>query len=997
MRHLKRRTILKSAVAAALAGSFGGAGFVSEALAAANPRGSAASVPPVAFRPRIRWWWPGGAVDPVEIRREVDSLADAGFGGFEIADVRDGQTVATNPATQGWASPAWVAGVEAALDAAARRGMTVDLTLGPHWPTGIPGVMPDDDAASKELVHGAAVVPAGAVFRGPVPPPLLVKPSGEMPVTNENPPVTPRLIALQAMRVVSADGKAVVLDPGSLVELTAHVVDGKLEWQAPAGGEWRLLAFWMRGTAQIQNMFAMNRKASMLADPKPYVIDIYGKAAAKALTEYWERHLLPPRTRELLRQAGGAFFEDSLEMSAACNWTPDLLAEFAARRGYRLEPYLALLPSTRMTLNEAISGRHAPALYLLQGVDRERVRHDFDRTLAEMYDDYRVRAVGEWAHSLGMKFRVQVVGSNVNSGVSATLADIPEGDNGNDLHGWRHFAAGRDIGGKRVLSDEAGTFVGGSANVANWRDLLYMLQRDYSAGVNQAVIHGMSYADGPGAAWPGFSAFGHAIGNDWGLRDPTWTVAEDIAAYIARLQWVLQQGVARTDVAVVRQPLRSLKLLRAGYTWQYPAMELFERPDMVARDGVLLPEGPAYRALVLNRVEATDAAVAKRWLALAEAGLPVVVVGEAPARARGWKDAAHADTAVRESMAALLRHPRVRQVSTGREVSAALAALGVAPSLGFADRGIVWGVRRQAAAANWYFLLNGDEQATQQEVRLTGKGTPYAFDPWSGTYSVAPGWRRDGAQVVVPLDLARDEVAIYLVTESPPVCMAAVPPALSGALPAPRELTQWSLEVEDWQKGATASTTNRVRFAVPLDALKPWSAIDGLRPVSGVGRYRSVLKLPQWNSHLGAWLELGNVGGTARVTVNGTRLPPVSVFRQRVEVGALLRAGTNLIEVMVATNLNNRLKAEGVESHFGGPPGGGEGGGPPPESGGAPPGGPGGGPPGGNAAAAVPADERDGPSAGMGMQPGAAPPGLPRQVQDYGLLGPVRLVPFTQR
>ncbi|MFO1468439.1 MAG: hypothetical protein U1F35_18675 [Steroidobacteraceae bacterium] len=38
-------------------------------------------------------------------------IADAGFGGFEIADVRDSVTDPIDPRTQGWGSPAWMAAI----------------------------------------------------------------------------------------------------------------------------------------------------------------------------------------------------------------------------------------------------------------------------------------------------------------------------------------------------------------------------------------------------------------------------------------------------------------------------------------------------------------------------------------------------------------------------------------------------------------------------------------------------------------------------------------------------------------------------------------------------------------------------------------------------------------------------------------------------------------------------------------------------------------------
>ncbi|MEV4470777.1 hypothetical protein [Nonomuraea sp. NPDC049504] len=101
----------------------------------------------------VRWWWPDAHVTPSEIRREVDQLADAGFGGAEIAAVHHSisDKSVLDPAKHGWGTPAWNAAVEAALDQAARRGVTIDLTIGPSWPAAVPTITPESEAACKEL------------------------------------------------------------------------------------------------------------------------------------------------------------------------------------------------------------------------------------------------------------------------------------------------------------------------------------------------------------------------------------------------------------------------------------------------------------------------------------------------------------------------------------------------------------------------------------------------------------------------------------------------------------------------------------------------------------------------------------------------------------------------------------------------------------------------------------------------------------------------------
>ena len=107
--HLTRRTLLGASAAAA--------GFVAAASASpavAAPGGASAATqwlpkdlvrrfasPGTATAAGFRWWWPHGLVDPVEIAREVDQVADAGFGVLEVADVTHSLRPATSPSTSG--------------------------------------------------------------------------------------------------------------------------------------------------------------------------------------------------------------------------------------------------------------------------------------------------------------------------------------------------------------------------------------------------------------------------------------------------------------------------------------------------------------------------------------------------------------------------------------------------------------------------------------------------------------------------------------------------------------------------------------------------------------------------------------------------------------------------------------------------------------------------------------------------------------------------------
>jgi hypothetical protein len=216
--------------------------------------------PGAEVQPMFRWWWPGARVDRDEIVREVDQIADAGFGGAEIADVWD-SAVTIDPVRYGYGTEGWNRAVETALAAAKARGLQVDLTIGPHWPSVVPSEDPDDVIFAKEIAHGQAVLRGGATHDGPVP----------EPVVASKPYITRKeLVAVQAVRCSSSctSEAPVRLEESTLVDLTPSVDErGEVTWTAPQGGEWILMSYWERGTGQRSAMYGPNPENSPLTDP----------------------------------------------------------------------------------------------------------------------------------------------------------------------------------------------------------------------------------------------------------------------------------------------------------------------------------------------------------------------------------------------------------------------------------------------------------------------------------------------------------------------------------------------------------------------------------------------------------------------------------------------------------------------------------------------------------------------------------------------------------
>ncbi|MFC8197622.1 glycosyl hydrolase [Streptomyces sp. NPDC057298] len=958
---LPRRTLLAAAAMTAAVGAVDRAapGRASATVSGDTGASLRFAEPAPAVRPKFRWWWPDGLVRPDEIRREIDQIADAGFGGAEIAAVHHSvtDTAVLDTARHGWGTAAWVTGVEAALSQAARRGLTVDLTVGPSWPAAVPGITPDSEAAVKELAHGATTVASGATYTGPVPQPVHEAASG---VSGQ------RLLLVQAARVNTAHStrKETGLDQDSVRDLSAAVTDGVLDWTAPDDGTWVVIAYWVRGSGQTP-------EAGPHTDPPAYVVDHFSAAGTRAVTDFWEAHILTPAVRRLLKVSGGALFEDSIELETdGLQWTPGLPDAFNAHTGRSLLP---LLPAVILDNSNQV--------YAFEAAVTRQIRHDFWETVSTLFNRHHVTALRAWAHSLGLQLRSQPYGLQTDAIASAAILDIAEGESlgFKNLDDYRCLAGGRDMAGHTVLSCEAGAYAG-SAYSTTWQRFLRTMGGAYAAGVNQTVVHGFSYAELPGVDWPGYAAFtpykGTAgYGESWGPRHPTWKHVADVSGYLGRVHQVLQTGRPRADVAVFRQTGYTATGIGAswftatgvtlGWTHQFLSGPLLDLPAATVRGGRLAPDGPAYKALFVEGDFFHGSTVtlalrdARTLLRLTRAGLPVVLLGAwDTVTPPGVPDTGETDE-LRSLVRELLAQPLVRRVTEKTAVPDALAALGVRPDVRHATASTLLKAHRVADDVDYYYLCNGKHAETvkpavaaiDHEVtlyRTAAKGVPYLLDPWTGKAERIAQYTEDGGSVTVRVTLQPAETLVVAIgrpglfgdrrgtrphavtSEAGEVRCTntglAVRATATGTyrtvlsdgrtartsfkdVPEPMELASWRLRVQDWRPGASPTRTSVVDHELTLDALVPWSQIAELADVSGIGRYRTTVTLGRgWTGGHGARLELGTVTDTCRVTVNGHRLDPVDQIHPVVDLGGLLGRGPNVIEVEVATPLANRLR-----------------------------------------------------------------------------------------
>lgn len=345
---------VRVAVLAALAAS----------LAAAAPHAGAAAPAAPAWpeatresRPHAYWWWHGSAVDKDNLTRELERYRAAGMGGVHIVPIY--QAKGWEDKSIPYLAPRWMEMLRHCLAEGRRLDLDIDMTTGTGWCFGGPEVGPLE--ANATVIHRAFPLPAAGTL-----------------------PASPDLAHAQALVAFPATGPPVDLSrrigPG-----------GTLDWTAPSACTVHLVS-------QQPSKTRVKRAAPGGEGP---MLNLFSAAAMRHYLERFERAFHDPAA-----PVPRAMYHDSYEYSS--NWSPELLAQFERRRGYRLQDRL-------------------PALFDPAGDEHAaRVKCDYRETLSDLMATETMPLWVDWCHRHGILTRNQAHGSPANLLDLYALADIPE-------------------------------------------------------------------------------------------------------------------------------------------------------------------------------------------------------------------------------------------------------------------------------------------------------------------------------------------------------------------------------------------------------------------------------------------------------------------------------------------------------------------------------------------------------------------------------------------
>ncbi len=764
----------------------------------------------------------------------------------------------------------------------------------------------------------------------PVPPPL----AEELPLKrNQN--ITITNIALAGARINRPEARTGQSVSAAVREFSPNlpndaeipssdqVVDltGKSKWDAPPG-RWTVQRI---GHAATGAHIAAGTVGGLEAD----------KLSATAVREHLTRGML----LTVLHDAGshvGATLQtvlcDSWE-SGYENWTPRMREEFQQRRGYAIDPWLPVLTGQVITSTD----------------QSERFLWDFRRTIADLVAENYYGTLRDFAHEHKLLVAAEATGHGLPAVVDQLeckgRTDVPMGEfwvSRRDTDDTKEAASAAHGYGKPIVAAESFT---STPDVASWtRDLAALKSEgdlQFCMGVNRFCLH--RFAHQP---WldrvPGMT-MGH-WGANFDRTNTWWEGARDWVTYLARCQYLLQQGTFVADLCYFygeEAPvgLRISELTPpppTGYDFDVCSAELLQQFEVES----------GLRVLVLPTRERMTPAVLRKIRELVRSG--ATIIGPRPTKSPSLANYPACDAEVEKLAAEIWGEPHndtkpAHKLGVGRVLGAdeLSEALGVPPDFTTTAADLKF-IHRRVGPTDIYFLSNQSEQpvVAQCSFRVTGRA-PEVWRPDSGQREFPAQYTSAASQSTLPISLAAGD-SLFVIFRSPsqadpldsiqragkavlamPTIVAdryQVTVSQSGAyrftttngrertvivdeLPATVELTgPWALRFPP-QRGAPAMAT--------LPELVSWteSPQTGIKYFSGTATYEIEFDFPSTAISTGRrfTLDLGAVKNLAEVTLNEVKLGGLWKPPFHIEVTPAIKPGRNQLAIRVTNLWPNRM------------------------------------------------------------------------------------------
>ena len=596
--------------------------------------------PPKDCWPHTRWWWPGNAGSKAEITRELEQMRSHGIRGVEQISMDPVYEKGNVP----YLSDEFMELLTHTVREAKRLDMEVSLNFGgPGWIIG--GEFVPEEDRSKDLVPTFMDLKGPMHFNGTLPDNLIkTKRSWEI--------YAPKLTGNEKLIAVMAGkpDKSGKIQENTLINLTALVKNGQLEWSVPEG-EWKVMAFWLKknGIANAVDHFnkeAMDRYCNTLGNKFYQAFgDEFGKTVESLFADSFE---LP-------------------NLASGLNWSTGLFEEFQKTYGYDLIPLL-------------------PAIWFDMGEKTPKIRYDVNEFLHQTGLNVFYRSFLGWCEGHHIQGRIQTYGFNSDNIESAGMAHIPEMEitaGEKDQADWfdtrigpkKYVSSGAHLYDRKVVSAEVYTFIHWERYRETLEELKIASDGYLLAGATKFYNHGFNFLPeqevSPSRSIP-FAAYIQPQ-NVW------WKYYPKLSEYIARSSYLLRQGDFKADIALysplanqwaiscinMRKWTREFDwgelgglIVSNGYDYDLINDDVLQHHATI-HEGDLSIQKMNYKLLIVPNVETIPLQTLEVIEQYAKSGGHVLFLERLPEKSTGLAKAQETDKKVQEIVTRLFNEPLV--------------------------------------------------------------------------------------------------------------------------------------------------------------------------------------------------------------------------------------------------------------------------------------------------------------------------------------------------
>lgn len=836
------------------------------------------------MKPWTRWWWLGSAVDKANLERELQLFDKVGFGGVEITPIYGAKGYEKRYID--YLSDKWMEMLKVTTDQSAKLGMGVDMNLGTGWPFGGPFV--NENIAATRLFIDEYTLGKGDKLILPV----RVKDNKQTKVT------------LQALRAYKANGEQVNLD--------TYLNAKEGEWIAPE--DIKVFALFSGRTRQKVKRAAPGGEG--------YTLDHLGDESVKHYLNYFDKvfEKKDPNVR--------SFFNDSYEVYGA-NWTDSFLIEFEKRKGYKLQNNL---------LDFAGQGKDK---------DKEsRIKSDYREVVSLILVDNFLKPFTVFSNKYNALSRNQAHGSPGNLIDLYAATDIAEcetfGSSSFDILNLRRDSAdvrnvdpdpmmfkfassATNIAGRKYTSSETFTWL-----TEHFKTSLSQAKPEveqlFLNGVNHVFFHGTTYTpeDVPYPGWLFYAS------TNFTTRNSFWDHLPGLNSYITRVQSILQSSRPDNEI-LVYWPIydvwadnkdafktlsvhhvddwlhpttfykQSLRLQKQGYSFDFVSDAFINNAKVSDNLLFTTANSTPYKVIYVPSTKYFSVTTFNKLLSLANDGA-TIIFESLPQDVEGYQNYEARKNELEKLVASLrldAKNPNeYTQYGKGKiyvtkDLNTALETEQVFPER-LVRSGLKF-TRRSIGNDSYYYLVNHTKGDIDQSVILNHQKKYYSLlDPQTGKVFLLPN-SNGSVRLQIPSGYAW-------------IVLASDQQMAEDEYSYINDLTEEKVFNSLWQLSFIKGGPNLPKTKKINNPIY-WTALNDadLTKFSGIAAYETTIDIDR-KKNKGYLLELGEVGESARVFVNGQEAGIVWSNPYQIEISNLLKDGKNSLRIEVANLMANRVR-----------------------------------------------------------------------------------------